>query len=109
MVWCALRWLPGLLTRATVTAVTAVAVCATVVGLLAGQSLRVAVDSTGLAMLYGPVRVMSALGTGVPAALFVGSLAGLLAALTVRWAGSGAQDADAPAPPAVAPESPAAV
>ncbi|MFE0244379.1 hypothetical protein ACFWZ0_08180 [[Kitasatospora] papulosa] len=109
VVWCALRWLPGLLTRATVTAVTAVAVCATVVGLLAGQLLRVAVDSTGLAMLYGPVRVMSALGTGVPAALFVGSLAGLLAALTLRWAGGGAQDADAPAPPAVAPESPAAV
>lgn len=110
VVWCALRWLPGLLTRATVPAMAAGSVCATVMGLLAGQLLRMAVDSTGTAMLYGPVHVMSALGTGVPAALLVGSLAGALAALTLRWAGDRAQDTGAPgAPPVEAPDRPAAV
>ncbi|MCX5411903.1 hypothetical protein [Streptomyces sp. NBC_00059] len=97
VVWCALRWVPGLLTRATVPATAAVTVCATVIGLLAGQLLRIAVDSTGLAMLYGPVHVMSALGTGVPAALFTGSVAGVLAALPLRRAGADAE-AGPPAP-----------
>ncbi|MFE5240754.1 MULTISPECIES: hypothetical protein [unclassified Streptomyces] len=97
VVWCALRWVPGLLTRATVPATAAVTVCATVIGLLAGQLLRIAVDSTGLAMLYGPVHLMSALGTGVPAALFVGSVAGVLAAPPLRRAGTRAE-AGPPAP-----------
>ncbi|MGW0783829.1 hypothetical protein [Streptomyces sp. NPDC002913] len=97
VVWCALRWVPGLLTRATVPATAAVTVCATVIGLLAGQLLRIAVDSTGLAMLYGPVHVMSALGTGVPAALFTGSVTGVLAALPLRRAGADAE-AGPPAP-----------
>ncbi|MDF6020428.1 hypothetical protein [Streptomyces sp. JH34] len=109
VVWCALRWLPGLLTRATVTATAAGAVCATVIGLLAGQLLRIVLDSTGLAMLYGPVHVMSALGTGVPAALFVGSVAGVVAALTLRWAGGRVQDAGTSVAPPPVPEHPAAV
>ncbi|MEU1485995.1 hypothetical protein [Streptomyces sp. NPDC005752] len=109
VVWCALRWLPGLLTRVTIPAMAAGAVCATVTGLLAGQLLRIALDSTGLSMLYGPVHVMSAIGTGVPAALAVGSVAGAVAALPLRWADSRTEDRGAPEPPATVPDRPAAV
>ncbi|MGW6158746.1 hypothetical protein ACWFRM_37380, partial [Streptomyces sp. NPDC055144] len=75
VVWWALRLLPGLLTRATVSAMAVGAVCATVLGLLASQVLHMAIDDT--AGVYGPVHRFSALGGGVPAALTFGIAAGL--------------------------------
>lgn len=85
VVWWALRLLPGLLTRATVTAMAVGAVCATVLGLLASQVLHMAIDDT--AGVYGPVHRFSALGIGVPAALTFGIAAGLAAVATLRLAG----------------------
>jgi hypothetical protein len=61
------------------------AVCATVLGLLASQVLRMAVDDT--AAVWGPVHMLSPLGTGVPAALTVGVTAGLAALATLHLAG----------------------
>ncbi|MGW7728239.1 hypothetical protein ACWGJ6_33630 [Streptomyces canus] len=85
VVWWSLRLLPGLLTRTTVAAMAAGAVCATVLGLLASQVLHMAIDDT--ATVWGPVHVFSALGTGVPAALTFGAMAGLAAFMTLRLAG----------------------
>jgi hypothetical protein len=72
------------------------AVCATVLGLLASQVLHMMVDET--AAVWGPVHVLSPLGTGVPAALTFGVVSGLAALATLRLAG----DRD-PQPTAVAP------
>ncbi|MFF3203836.1 hypothetical protein [Streptomyces sp. NPDC002962] len=86
VVWWTLRLLPGLLTRTTVPAMVVGAVCATVCGLLASQVLHMAIDDT--VDVWGPVHLFSELGTGVPAALTFGILAGLAALVTLRSAGS---------------------
>ncbi|MET7366261.1 hypothetical protein ABZS61_10595 [Streptomyces sp. NPDC005566] len=110
VVWCGLRWLPGMLTRATVPAMAAGAVCATVIGLLANQLWQMAVTGTDSGMRWGLVQLSGGLGGGVPAALTWGLVAGVLAALTLRLAGGGHAETDgslAPAPPAVLPDPPA--
>ncbi|MFD7325961.1 hypothetical protein ACFV9D_33610 [Streptomyces sp. NPDC059875] len=84
VVWWSLRRLPGLLTRATVPAMAAGAVCATVLGLLASQMLRVATDGSGLR--WGLLHASATLGSGVPAALTWGLLAGVAAVVTLRVA-----------------------
>ncbi|MER6029528.1 hypothetical protein [Streptomyces sp. NPDC001851] len=85
VVWWALRLLPGLLTRATVPAMAAGAVCATVLGLLASQVLHMVMDDTVSA--WGPVYLFSGLGAGVPAALTFGVAAGMAALATLRLTG----------------------
>ncbi|MFG3029280.1 hypothetical protein ACGFZJ_12330 [Streptomyces sp. NPDC048253] len=85
VVWWALRLLPGLLTRTTVPAMAVGAVCATVWGLLASQVLHMAIDDT--VDVWGPVYLFSKLGTGIPAALTFGVLAGPAALVTLRLAG----------------------
>lgn len=84
VVWWALRLLPGLLTRATVPAMAAGAVCATVLGLLAGQALHMAIDDTAGA--WGPLYLFASLGNGIPAALTFGTAAGIAALATLRLA-----------------------
>ncbi|MEU9311958.1 hypothetical protein [Streptomyces sp. NPDC048256] len=86
VVWWALRLLPGLLTRTTVPAMAVGAVCATVWGLLASQVLHMAIDDT--VDVWGPVYLFSKLGTGIPAALTFGILAGPAALVTLRLAGA---------------------
>ncbi|MFC8388154.1 hypothetical protein [Streptomyces sp. NPDC057238] len=85
VVWCALRWLPGLLTRVSVPAMAACGVCAVVLGLLAGQALRMAID--GSRMGSGLLYAASGFGEGVTAALLWGTLAGVAATVTLRAAG----------------------
>ncbi|WP_327180864.1 hypothetical protein [Streptomyces sp. NBC_01334] len=87
VVWWALRLLPGLLTRTTAPATVVGAVCATVWGLLASQVLHMAIDDT--VDVWGPVYLFSKLGTGIPAALTFGILAGSAALVTLRLAGAG--------------------
>ncbi|WP_405606981.1 hypothetical protein [Streptomyces sp. NBC_00076] len=84
VVWCALRWLPRLLTRVSVPAMAAACVCAVVLGLLAKQALRMATDATQ--MSSGLLYAGSGLGEGVPAALLWGVLAGVAATVTLRAA-----------------------
>ncbi|WP_338899837.1 hypothetical protein WBG99_32875 [Streptomyces sp. TG1A-60] len=85
VVWWALRLLPGLLTRATVPALAVGAVCATVLGLLTSQLLRMLLEGTNLRWdLY----LAAGLGGGVPAALTWGLPAGVAAAVTLRLAGA---------------------
>lgn len=98
VVWWALRWLSVLLTRVTVPAMAVGAVCATVLGLLASQLLRVATDGAGLR--WGLIYLSAALGDGVPAALTFGLVAGASAAVTLRLTvgRAGAEPADATAP-----------
>ncbi|MFF5482001.1 hypothetical protein ACFY5C_32415 [Streptomyces sp. NPDC012935] len=95
VVWWALRRLPPLLTRATVPAMAVGAVCATVLGLLASQLLRMATDRTG--MSYGLLQQFAGLGGGVPAALTFGLAAGAAAAVTLRLAAPGRVDETAEA------------
>nr|WTB28833.1 hypothetical protein OG781_04115 [Streptomyces sp. NBC_00830] len=95
MVWCALRWLPGLLTRATVPTMAAGSVCATVLGLLASQLLRVTMDGAGLR--WGLLHLFAGIGDGVPAALTCGLVAGVAAAMTLRVAVGRAETTDATA------------
>ncbi|MFJ2008197.1 hypothetical protein ACWHLZ_18015 [Streptomyces chartreusis] len=85
VVWCALRWLPGLLTKVSVPAMAASGVCAVVLGLLAEQTLRMASDGTQAPS--GLLSVASGLGEGVTAALFWGAVAGIAATVTLRAAG----------------------
>ncbi|MDH6582714.1 hypothetical protein M2161_001820 [Streptomyces sp. SAI-133] len=85
VVWWSLRLLPGLLTRATAPAMAVGTVCATVLGLFASQILHMAIDDT--ASVWGPVHVLSPLGTGVPAALTFGVTSGLAALAALRLAG----------------------
>ncbi|MEU0399591.1 hypothetical protein ABZ318_04975 [Streptomyces sp. NPDC006197] len=82
VVWWALRRLPGLLTRATLPAMAAGAVCATLLGLLAGQLLRIAVVRAG--PQQGLLSFSAGLGNGIPAALTCGLAAGVLAAAVLR-------------------------
>ncbi|MGW1895158.1 hypothetical protein ACWCP6_33695 [Streptomyces sp. NPDC002004] len=84
LVWWALRWLPRLLTRATVPAMAVGAVCATVLGLLASQLLRVVIDGTTLH--WDLVYLSAGVGGGIPAALTCGTVAGVAAAVTLRAA-----------------------
>ncbi|MEV3931880.1 hypothetical protein [Streptomyces sp. NPDC053728] len=109
VVWWALRWLPGLLTRATVPAMAAGAVCATVTGLLASQLLRIALDAADSGMRWGLVQMVASIGNGVPAALTVGSVAGVVAVVTLRLAAGRAERPEAPEPPSALPDRPAAV
>ncbi|MGW7641910.1 hypothetical protein [Streptomyces decoyicus] len=95
VVWWALRRLPGLLTRATVPAMAAGAVCATVLGLLASQLLRVAVGGMSSGLRWDLLRLSAGIGEGVPAALTCGLMAGCVAALTLRVAVGRAENADA--------------
>ncbi|MEI5520135.1 hypothetical protein WB401_29325 [Streptomyces brasiliscabiei] len=81
VVWWALRLLPSLLTRATVPALAVGAVCATVLGLLTSQFLRMLVDGT---TLRWDLYLAGNLGDGVPAALIWGPLAGAATAVTLR-------------------------
>ncbi|MCF3146875.1 hypothetical protein [Streptomyces platensis] len=98
VVWWVLRRLPGLFTRATVPAMAAGAVCATVLGLLASQLLRVVLDGVGSSVRWDLLRLSAGIGEGVPAALTWGLVAGSAAALTLRVAGGGAKTADATTP-----------
>ncbi|MFD7496563.1 hypothetical protein ACFV8T_29970 [Streptomyces sp. NPDC059832] len=95
VVWWALRRLPGLLTRTTVPAMAAGAVCATVLGLLASQVLRVATDGVGLH--WGLLQLSAGIGGGVPAALTCGLVAGFVAAVTLRVAMERTETVDATA------------
>ncbi|MEU0159402.1 hypothetical protein ABZ154_11330 [Streptomyces sp. NPDC006261] len=85
-VWWALRWLPVLLSRTTVPAMAAGAVCATVIGLLVSQLTQMALSDGG--MRWGLVQLSAGIGGGVPAALTFGLVAGAAAAVTLRMAGS---------------------
>ncbi|MFD9030215.1 hypothetical protein ACFVZW_03450 [Streptomyces sp. NPDC059567] len=78
VVWWALRRLPVLLTRATVPAMAAGAVCATVLALLVSQLLRIATEWSGLR--WGLLHASAVLGGGVPAAVTWGLVAGAAAA-----------------------------
>ncbi|MFE6038360.1 hypothetical protein [Streptomyces sp. NPDC056452] len=114
VVWWALRKLPVLLAPATVPAMAAGAVCATVIGLLARQLLQMGLTGADSGMRWGLVQLSGGLGGGVPAALTWGLVAGFLTALTLRLAGGGAEadNATAPAlpdPPGTAPAPPAAL
>ncbi|MFD4543775.1 hypothetical protein [Streptomyces bauhiniae] len=84
VVWWALRLLPGLLTRATVPAMAVGTVCATVVGLAAGQLLRAATVDGGPE--WGLRYLVDNLGAGLTAALLWGLIAGAVAAVTLRLA-----------------------
>lgn len=95
VVWWALRRLPGLLTRATVPAMAVGAVCATVLGLLASQLLRMVLDDSGLQ--WGWPGLFAGVGNGVPAALTFGLVAGVTAAVTLRPAAGRTETADATA------------
>ncbi|MCX4736756.1 hypothetical protein [Streptomyces sp. NBC_01363] len=95
VVWWALRRLPGLLTRTTLPAMAAGAVCATVLGLLASQVLRVATDGVGLR--WGLLQLSAGIGGGVPAALTCGLVAGVVAAVTLRVAMDHTETVDATA------------
>ncbi|MCX4509983.1 hypothetical protein OHA27_06615 [Streptomyces sp. NBC_01619] len=95
VVWWVLRRLPGLLTRVTVPAMAVGAVCATVLGLLASQLLRLATDGSGLR--WGLLHLSGVLGSGVPAALTWGLVAGVAAAVTLRVTVGRAESADATA------------
>ncbi|KUL44084.1 hypothetical protein [Streptomyces regalis] len=92
LVWWALRRLPGLLTRATVPAMAAGAVCVTVLGLLVSQLVRVALDGSGVR--WDLMYLSASIGGGVPAALTWGLVAGVVAAVTLRVAVGRAENAD---------------
>ncbi|MFF0745378.1 hypothetical protein ACFYVL_33765 [Streptomyces sp. NPDC004111] len=87
VVWWTLRLLPGLLTRTTVPAMAAGAVCGIVLGLLASQVAHMVLDDTGA--VWGPAHLLSGLGAGVPAALTFGVLAGPAALTVLRPARGG--------------------
>lgn len=76
----ALRRLPGLLTRVTVPAMAVGAVCATVLGLLASQLVRMAREAWNLPL--GLLRLSTGLGAGVPAALTRGLVVGVAATVS---------------------------
>ncbi|MFD8671915.1 hypothetical protein ACFV1A_02405 [Streptomyces seoulensis] len=82
VVWWALRLLPGLLTRATVPAMAVGTVCATVLGLGAGQLVRAATVDGG--PKWGLRYIVTNLGVGLPAALLWGLAAGAVAAAVLR-------------------------
>ncbi|WP_327347720.1 hypothetical protein [Streptomyces europaeiscabiei] len=91
VVWWSLRLLPGLLTRAGVPALAVGAVCATVLGLLTSQFLRMLIDGT---QLRWDLTVAAGFGDGIPAALTWGLVAGVTTALTLRMAVARTRTAD---------------
>ncbi|MFD7711934.1 hypothetical protein [Streptomyces sp. NPDC059786] len=93
VVWWALRLLPGLLVRATVPALAVCGVCATVLGLLASQALRMVIEEARLGsdLLY----LTAGLGGGVTAALVWGPAAGAVTAVTLRLTAGRAEPAAA--------------
>jgi hypothetical protein len=95
LVWTALRRLPAMLTRVTVPAMAVATVCVTVLGLLATQVLRVALD--GSPVKWDLVYLSMGIGEGVPAALVWGVTAGAAATLTLRAAAAHEPTANAPA------------
>ncbi|MGG7570125.1 hypothetical protein [Streptomyces sirii] len=97
VVWWVLRRLPGLLTRVTVPAMAAGAVCATVLGLLASQLLRMVLEGAD-GLRWGLLHLSAGIGGGVPAALTCGLVAGVAAAVTLRVATGRAKTADATDP-----------
>ncbi|MFB7528384.1 hypothetical protein ACFC0C_09045 [Streptomyces sp. NPDC056178] len=106
VVWWSLRWLPALLTRATVPAMAVGTVCATVVGLLASQLLQIVTNASDSGMRWGLVHLSAAIGGGVPAALTCGLVAGVAAVVTLRLTTGSTETTDAvvPAPPAGLPD-----
>ncbi|MFJ1549086.1 hypothetical protein [Streptomyces sp. NPDC088246] len=109
VVWWSLRWLPALLTRATVPAMAVGTVCATVIGLLASQLLHLVTIASDSGMRWGLVYLSAGIGGGVPAALTCGLVAGVAAVVTLRLTAGRTEttDAMAPAPPAALPDQPA--
>ncbi|MFJ3136319.1 hypothetical protein ACIPK5_10430 [Streptomyces sp. NPDC086843] len=105
VVWCALRWLPGVLTRVSVPAMAAGAVCAVVLGLLARHLVRVAVVD-GSWNYRGLLQAASGLGDGTSAAVLWGTLAGVAAALTLRMSGRGMATPGSGGPGSADPGSP---
>ncbi|MGA5282843.1 hypothetical protein ACPCSK_20860 [Streptomyces griseoincarnatus] len=90
VVWCALRWLPGMLTRVSVPAMAVCTVCAVVLGLLVRHLWRVvAVD--GGTTSWHLLRAASGLGEGTSAAVLWGTLAGVTATVVLRVTGRGAE------------------
>ncbi len=87
--------MPGLLTRATVPAMAAGAVCATVLGLLASQLLRMVMD--GASLHWELLRLSASIGQGVPVALTCRLVAGVAAAVTLRVAAGRTETADSAA------------
>ncbi|MFF8540341.1 hypothetical protein ACF060_08580 [Streptomyces werraensis] len=98
VVWCALRWLPGMLTRVSVPAMAACTVCAVVLGLLVRHLWRVTVVDGGTTSWH-LLQAASGLGEGTSAAVPWGTLAGVTATVVLRVTGRGAE---APAPAAAA-------
>ncbi|CAM5420345.1 hypothetical protein SALBM217S_06102 [Streptomyces griseoloalbus] len=96
-VWCALRWLPGMLTRASVPAMAAGAVCAVVLGLLVRHLWLVATG--GRTSAWHLLQAASGLGEGTSAAVLWGTLAGVTATVVLRVAG---RRTEAPVPSASA-------
>ncbi|MFE1771527.1 hypothetical protein [Streptomyces sp. NPDC059008] len=96
VVWWVLRRLPGLLTRVTVPAMAAGAVCATVLGLLASQLLRMVLEGAE-GLRWGLLYLSAGIGGGIPAALTCGLVAGVAGAVTLRAAMGRAETADATA------------
>ncbi|MER7713787.1 hypothetical protein AB0K66_08015 [Streptomyces werraensis] len=96
VVWCALRWLPGMLTRVSVPAMAACTVCAVVLGLLVRHLWRVTVVDGGTTSWH-LLQAASGLGEGTSAAVPWGTLAGVTATVVLRVTGRGAE---APAPAA---------
>ncbi|NEC53525.1 hypothetical protein G3I18_34015 [Actinospica acidiphila] len=90
VVWCALRWLPGMLTRVSVPAMAACTVCAVVLGLLVRHLWRVTVVDGGTTSWH-LLQAASGLGEGTSAAVVWGTLAGVTATVVLRVTGRGAE------------------
>ncbi len=97
VVWCALRWLPGMLTRVSVPAMAAGTVCAVVLGLLVRHLWLVATG--GRTSAWHLLHAASGLGEGTNAAVLWGTLAGVAATVVLRVAG---RRTEAPVPSAAA-------
>ncbi|MGW0711204.1 hypothetical protein ACWD4G_35490 [Streptomyces sp. NPDC002643] len=85
-VWWSLRLLPALLTRTTFPAMAAGTTAATVLGLLVTQLLRILLQEARLDV--GFLYLSTTLGTGIPAALTWGVLAGAAATAALRTTGA---------------------
>ncbi|MBJ6613623.1 hypothetical protein NC658_09925 [Streptomyces griseoincarnatus] len=90
VVWCALRWLPGMLTRVSVPAMAVCTVCAVVLGLLVRHLWRVVAVEGGTTSWH-LLRAASGLGEGTSAAVLWGTLAGVTATVVLRVTGRGAE------------------
>ncbi|MEV5332946.1 hypothetical protein [Streptomyces werraensis] len=90
VVWGALRWLPGMLTRVSVPAMAACTVCAVVLGLLVRHLWRVTVVDGGTTSWH-LLQAASGLGEGTSAAVLWGTSAGVTATVVLRVTGRGAE------------------